>query len=77
MTTLAFHEPLTPLGKLVKVAPVAPVVVYAIVFIAEFTHVSCEFVPAPDDNTMVFAGITVMVAVADLLPQIPPFVVIV
>ena len=74
VTTFDDHEPLTPVGKPLKLAPVAPVVVYVISVIAVLIHAVWAFVPAADDNVTVLFAVTVTVlsAVAAVQP-VPAF----
>ena len=71
VTVLAAKPPVTPAGRPENVAPVAPVVVYVIFVIGEFIQTVCEFVPAAEDNVIVFAAVTVIVPLAEPAPQPP------
>ncbi len=66
VATLADQLPVTPDGNPLNVAPVAPVVAKLILVIAVLIHV-VRFTPA----AIVLFGFTVIVPVADTLPQPP------
>ena len=71
MTTLAAHDPLTPVGRPVTVTPVAPVVLYVMLVIAVLIHLACELVPPAEVKVIVLSGVTVIVPVALTAPQPP------
>ena len=71
VTTLDDHEPLTPVGKPLKLAPVAPDVVYVIFVIAVLIHFVWSLVPAADDKVTVLLAVTVILPVAVTVPQPP------
>ena len=66
VTVLADQLPVTPAGNPLNVAPVAPVVAKLIFVIGVLIHV-VRFTPA----AIVLYGFTVIVPVADTLPQPP------
>ena len=63
--------PVTPAGNPENVAPVAPVVEYVIFVIAVLIHRVWLFVPAAEVRVTVFAGVTVIVPLAVIVPHPP------
>ena len=68
---MAAKPPVTPAGRPENVAPVAPVVAYVIFVIGAFIQTVCEFVPAAEDNVIVFAAVTFIVPLAEPALQPP------
>ncbi len=71
VTTFDAHDPVTPLGRPLKLAPVAPVVLYVIFVIELLRHLVCTLVPTADESVMLFDGVTVITPVAFTVPQPP------
>ena len=71
VTTLDTQLPFTPVGSPENVAPVAPVVEYVIFVIAVLIHRVWLLVPTEEVRVILLAAVTVIVPVADTLPQPP------
>ena len=62
---------MTPAGRPENVAPVAPVVLYVILVIGAFIQTVWAFVPAAEDNVIVFTVVTFIVPLAEPAPHPP------
>ena len=71
VATFAAHAPVTPGGRLLKVAPVAPLVAYVMFAKRLFSQRLCASLPAMEVRVKLFSGFTFIVPLMLTFPQPP------